>query len=155
MLEYYYYEKEFKALNKNNIKYLVIGGIAVNLYGLHRLTQDLDMMLNLSAENFDTFIKVMGQLNYKTKVPKSDWKKHDGIAFRNSKEPDRRIDILLNNPIDFEQAYKRKKIFKIDGRFSVPCVSLDDLIKMKEKADRTRDLIDIGSLKRMHKLNET
>ena len=152
MLEYYCYEKEFKALNKSGVKYLVIGGIAVNLYGLHRMTQDLDIILNLSSENFDSFLHVMDKLQYKSRVPKSEWKKHDGIAFRNTKDPDRRIDILLNNPIDFEEAYKRKKIFKIDNRFSVPCISLDDLIKMKEKAERTRDLIDAGSLKRIKEL---
>jgi len=33
-----YYEEVFKALNKNKVKYLIIGGMAVSFYGFSRLT---------------------------------------------------------------------------------------------------------------------
>ncbi|MBU0574591.1 MAG: nucleotidyltransferase [Candidatus Margulisbacteria bacterium] len=154
MLEHYYYEKEFKVLNKHKIKYLVIGGIAVNLYGLHRFTRDLDLMISLSSENFDKFLEVMKELGYESRVPRSEWKKHAGIAFRNKTDQDKRIDIFLKNPIDFDSSYKSRKIINVDDKFSVSCVSLENLIELKEKADRVRDWIDLGSLKRMIKLKD-
>jgi hypothetical protein len=147
----YFYEREIKAFNRNRIKYLVVGGMAVNLYGVHRQTNDLDLMINLSHDNFNKFMKVVGALGYYTKIPVKKWKEAVAIAFRDRKDEDKRIDVFLKNPIDFDQAYKHRKIFKPAG-FKIPCVSLGDLLAMKNKADRLRDWIDIGSLKRMMEL---
>ena len=47
------YEKILTELEKNNIKYMVIGGLAVNLYGFPRVTQDLDLMVSFEKENME------------------------------------------------------------------------------------------------------
>lgn len=146
-----YYEKEIKALNKSRIKYLVIGGFAVNLYGVHRLTKDLDLMIDLSANHLADFIKVISKLGYLTDVPESKWSKCTAIAFKNKDDEDKRIDVFLKNPIDFSAAYKKRKIFRSAG-YNISCVGYDNLIELKNKANRLRDWIDIGSLKRMKEL---
>ena len=46
-----FFEKIFKALNENNVKYLVIGGAAVNLHGYVRVTHDLDLFIALNESN--------------------------------------------------------------------------------------------------------
>lgn len=150
MIEYYY-EKEVKALNKSRIKYLIVGGFAVNLYGIHRLTKDMDMMIDLSKDNIDKLIKILGKLGYDTRIPKEKRGKLTAIAFFNKHDEDKRIDVFLKNPIDFDSAYKRRKIFRPAG-YNISCVSFDDLIKLKNMADRLRDWIDIGSLKRAREL---
>src|SRR5450759_1803258 len=44
--------KEFlKSLNSNNVKYLLIGGYAVGIYGHIRATNDLDIWVDISSEN--------------------------------------------------------------------------------------------------------
>jgi len=148
-----YYEEVFKALNKNKIKYLVIGGIAVNLHGLHRFTKDLDLIIDLSNNNLIKFIDTIGKLGYKTNVPKHKWGKLAAIAFTGKDEEFDRVDIFLKNPIDFDKSYKKREIFKL-GRINVSCISLEDLLFLKNKADRLRDWIDIGSLKRMKGLRK-
>ena len=153
MLEHYYYEKEIKVLNRNRIRYLVIGGMAVNLYGIHRFTRDLDLMIDLSEDHLQKFLKVIEHLDYFTKTPESKWKELSAIAFLNRKDEDKRIDVFMKNPIDFDRAYKKRKVFSA-GNFRVPCVSLEDLLKLKTKADRLRDWIDIGSIKRMQELKK-
>lgn len=145
-----YYEQELKALNKSKIKYLVVGGMAVNLYGLHRMTMDLDLMIDLSKDNFARFVEIMSSIGYETKVPKSDWKKHMAVAFRTKEDEDKRIDVFLKNPIAFNSAYKKRKVFSAD-KLRISCVALDDLLAMKNKANRLRDWIDIGSLERIQK----
>ena len=40
-----FYEAVFRSLYKERIKYLVAGGIAVNLYGVLRATANLDVFL--------------------------------------------------------------------------------------------------------------
>lgn len=145
-----YYEDEIKALNKSRIKYLVIGGIAVNLYGLHRLTRDLDLMIDISEENLQCFVHLMNKLGYGSKISTEEWKGLISIGFRHKKDELKQIDIFLKNPIDFKSAYKNRKIIKL-GKTKVSCVSLADLFKMKEIAGRDRDWIDIGYLKKYMK----
>ncbi|MFH1361383.1 MAG: hypothetical protein ABIH69_01855 [bacterium] len=152
MIEYFY-EKEIRSLNENQIKYLVVGGVAVNLYGLRRLTRDLDLMIDLSSAHFDKFLRIMGELRYFTNIPEEKWKDLVAIAFRCQDDPDKRIDVFMRNPIDFEQAYKNRKIFET-GDFIIDCVGWDDLLEMKNKADRLRDWIDVGSLQRLKELEE-
>lgn len=143
-----YYAKELKTLNKSGIKYLVIGGLAVNLYGLHRLTRDLDLLIDLSADNFDKLVEVLGKIGYKTRVPRSKWDKLTAISFFTSEDEDKQIDIFLKNPLNFNKAHKKRKVFR-GGGVQIPCISLDDLINLKNKANRVRDWIDVGSLRRM------
>jgi hypothetical protein len=45
-----HYEEIFRALNKHKIRYLVIGGGAVNLYGHIRATMDLDLLISMKRE---------------------------------------------------------------------------------------------------------
>lgn len=45
-----YYELVFRNLNKKKVRYVVIGGIAVNLHGIPRATADLDLMVDLEKE---------------------------------------------------------------------------------------------------------
>lgn len=142
-----YYEKEIKALNKSKIKYLVVGGIAVNLYGLTRLTRDLDLMINIDEENLQKFISLMNKLGYGTKLAVDEWQGKVAIAFKNQNDESKQIDIFIKNPIDFKKAYQRRKIFKL-GRTKISCVGFNDLLKMKEIAGRDRDLIDMGYLKK-------
>ncbi|MCK4308176.1 hypothetical protein KAW50_08135 [candidate division WOR-3 bacterium] len=35
----------YKALDRNKVKYLVIGGIAVGLHGIPRVTVDIDILI--------------------------------------------------------------------------------------------------------------
>jgi hypothetical protein len=135
----------------NRIKYLVVGGMAVNLYGLHRLTMDLDLMIDLSKANFTKFVEVMRGIGYETTIPGKEWDKHLAIAFRTKTDEDKRIDVFLKNPIDFKQAYKKRRVFTA-GKLRISCIGLDDLLAMKDKAGRVRDWIDVGSLKRIQKL---
>lgn len=39
------FKKLFSQLNANHVRYLVAGGVAVNLYGIERATADIDIAL--------------------------------------------------------------------------------------------------------------
>ena len=41
----------FRALEREGVRYLVVGGVAINLHGAERMTSDVDLMLALDAEN--------------------------------------------------------------------------------------------------------
>jgi hypothetical protein len=42
-----YYLDLFRTLNERNVRYLVVGGLAVNLYGVPRVTQDVDDLITM------------------------------------------------------------------------------------------------------------
>jgi len=148
------YEEELKALNRCKLKYLVIGGFAVNLHGLYRLTRDLDLMIDISEDNLEKFINLMKKLGYASTVAIEKSKNTAALSFRLDKDDYKQIDVFLKNPINFLRAYKRRKLFKF-GKTSVACVGLKDLLAMKELAGRDRDWIDIGYLRKKYGMDKS
>jgi len=155
-----------KALSSSDVKYLIVGGVAVNLYGFARLTGDLDVMLLMEDANIAKFIRILKKLNFKPKLPVSfddfmnreirdSWIKEKGMkAFSVycKDDPGEVVDILIDSCLDFKSAYSRKKIMK-SGKFSLSVISLNDLIGMKTKADRDRDRLDISVLNKIKRIN--
>ena len=62
------YNEEFLLLTsifeKNQVKYLVIGGFAVNRYGYKRTTGDLDIYLKDTKENRQNLIIALEEIGY-------------------------------------------------------------------------------------------
>jgi len=52
------YEDIFTKLNERKVNYLVVGGIALVLHGVVRLTADLDLIVKLQSDNLAKFISV-------------------------------------------------------------------------------------------------
>ena len=156
------YEDIFKEFELRDVRYLVVGGMAVNLYGYVRLTVDLDIMADLSEKNLSKVIEIMEKFGYTPRVPvnpheilsdekRDEWIKKKGavvFTFIDLNEPFKHIDIFLSNPIDFEEAYSRKELMTI-GDVRVSIVSIDDLIKLKSLSGRQRDVEDIDHLERI------
>lgn len=49
----------FKALGRQNVEYVLIGGVAVILHGMERLTRDIDIIVKMSPENIDKLRKAL------------------------------------------------------------------------------------------------
>ena len=64
-----FYVDLFRELEKFEVRYLLVGGVAVNLHGIGRLTADIDLMLALDAENLSKFVSVGKVLGLKPIVP--------------------------------------------------------------------------------------
>ncbi|PIQ79007.1 hypothetical protein COV81_03520 [Candidatus Peregrinibacteria bacterium CG11_big_fil_rev_8_21_14_0_20_41_10] len=64
-----YYKELFTVLSASNIKYLIVGGVAVNLYGYTRFTGDIDILIALEKENLSNLDKVMKELGYVERLP--------------------------------------------------------------------------------------
>ena len=159
------FEKIFSELNKAKVKYLVVGGMAVNLYGYVRFTGDLDIILLLSEQNLEKISKVMGKLGYAERIPVKvtelkdlqrvkKWLKEKNMqafSFVPQKDSPLQIDIIIKESLGFEEIYKRK-CMKKSGKINIPVVSVGDLVKMKKTANRPQDRIDVEALKNLKKL---
>jgi predicted nucleotidyltransferase len=89
------YAEIFKAFNGAKIEYLIVGGVAVNLYGYNRFTGD--------------------------------------------------IDILVEESLVFEKQFEKRTKIKV-WDMQLPVVSLENLIGMKKKANRQKDIDDVKAL---------
>lgn len=49
----------FKALDKQTVDYILIGGVAVVLHGMGRLTRDIDIFVKMVPENIDRLRKAL------------------------------------------------------------------------------------------------
>jgi hypothetical protein len=157
-----FYQKEISALNKNNVRYMVVGGVALVLHGVVRLTADLDLMLDLSDKNMSKFLEVMKDLGYKPKLPvdpgdildpkkREKWAKEKNMiafAFINQKHDYKEIDMFIDEYIPFDAAYKRKMTL-LAGDVKINVVSFDDLITLKKISAREQDKKDIKMLKEL------
>lgn len=159
------YQEIIERMNEEGVEYLVVGGIAVNLYGYIRATMDLDLLVMLDRENADKFVKIVKGLGYKPSIPvkiedfsdpiiRKKWiEKKDMKVFSvyNPKNEMEHVDVLMEEDIDFRSAFKRRQVIKSAGT-NINLIGLDDLIHLKQMAGRERDLIDIRALKKIREL---
>ena len=157
-----YFEQIFIALNRKRVKYLLIGGVAINLYGIERMTADVDLMLELEENNLRKFVAAMGALGYKPKVPvkaedlisaskRQEWIREKGMtvfSFYHPKYPFRLVDVLIETDVDFVSAYAKRTMLKTPGTVT-PLADVDTLIALKTIADRPQDRADIEHLRRI------
>lgn len=122
-----FFKRLFDALNNSGVKYLLCGGIAVNLYGIERVTADIDIVLKLDEENLTKFVSIAKKLGLKSEIPmeidelikpekRQDWKNYKNMrvfSLYDERAPFFVVDVLIDEPFDFLEVYGRRKRDKI------------------------------------------
>ncbi len=160
-----FYLELFRALQQHEVRYLVVGGLAVNLYGVERATMDVDLMLAMDAENLSRFIRSARALGL-TPIPPVPLESFADDATRASWFEEKRmivfalhaadpaaptLDVLIRPPLPFDEAWARR-VEKSVGGLTVQLASLDDLIRMKGATGRQRDRSDIEALEKARRI---
>ena len=154
--------KIFSGLNRRSVRYIVAGGVAVNLYGIERATADLDLLLVLDGENLGKFVKAARELGLKTKLPvglddivdaekRKAWvtdKNMKVFSLYDARNPFFLLDVLIDPPFDIEAMHSRRREFNFEDT-AIPVIAIQDLIAMKEASDRPQDRADVFHLKRI------
>jgi hypothetical protein len=138
--------KEFiNLLNKNHVKYLLLGGWAVGYYSNPRVTKDIDFLVFTDDSNLKKLEKVF----YDFKSPPVNieiLKEKKGYLFIGS--PPLRIEVISDaDGINISDCYKRKKIIEIDD-VKIKIISKNDLIINKKSTKRLKDLADAETIEK-------
>tara|TARA_B100000315_G_scaffold258184_1_gene309440 strand:+ start:1922 stop:2416 length:495 start_codon:yes stop_codon:yes gene_type:complete len=155
-----FYEEVFDKLNRSHINYVVVGGVALVLHGVVRLTADLDLMVHLENHNLKQFIDVMKGLGYRPKIPvkaesfidpnmRMKWIKEKNMkvfSFFHPHQAISLIDVFVNEPISYHKV-KADHVMIRSGNINIPIVSKRNLIKLKNISGRPQDIADIAALK--------
>jgi hypothetical protein len=145
------------ALIQRDVKFLVAGGVAAQLYGSRRLTMDLDIIPSLLAKDWAKLLRSLDELGF---VPMgAEWaeienvtrlhkwaRPRDALSLRFRRAaPALDIDILIREghryPLLAEQAQRA-----VEGDLVMRIVGKADLIEMKRRANRPQDLQDIAAI---------
>lgn len=156
------YQKILEELSKAQIKYLIVGGFAVNFHQVQRATVDLDLIIHLEEANVLKFTSMMKNLGYIPKVPvmpedfanpaiRKVWieeKNMKVFSYTLPNNPFETIDVFVEEPMPFEEMWQRR--FEVNAfNCTLFVVGLEDLITMKKAAGRDKDEFDIKQLEKL------
>ncbi len=160
------YEDILRAFQEEKVKYVLVGGMAFNLLGGLRSTTDLDILVEMSDNNLGKIVKILKKKGYHVKQPvdpmgiadkatRQDWIKNKHMKAFNFYREDtyQEVDIIIESPVSFQEARKNAILMPVDD-LKLPIISIDHLIKMKNKARRDIDNFDISELKKIKKLRK-
>jgi hypothetical protein len=162
-----FYFEVFNAFYQEKVKYLVVGGLAVNLHGVPRITYDIDIIISTDRDNVLKLNRTLRDLGYVPRLPVNpddmadektlkDWIENRNMrafSFYHEKENHKVVDIVLVQPLDFTKAFQRRVIKKVDD-IEIYVASIDDMISMKKASNRPKDLSDMEMLKEARKIME-
>lgn len=137
--------KEFiELLNKNNVRYIIIGGYAVVYHGYVRSTNDIDIWIDIRKDNIKKVIKALDAFGFSSlNITEADFSPNQIIQLGC---PPNRIDLITTPAgIDFETCYESGEQVIIDN-ITIKFIDLENLIKAKKASGRTRDLADVEEL---------
>jgi hypothetical protein len=145
-------ERIFTVLDAHKVEYVVIGGIAVQVYGHVRMTNDVDLIPSPTPQNLKRLAVALQDLGARVLNVGSEHLTIDAQMLPratlwqlSTRHGD--IDVLHDAPgaAPFPQLRGRALLIKL-GDHPIPIASRDDLIKMKRAAGRPVDLADIAAL---------
>jgi Nucleotidyl transferase of unknown function (DUF2204) len=154
----------FAALQATGVRYVVVGGVAVNLHGYQRFTKDIDLVIELIPDQALKALEALQTLGYKPNVPvklsdfadptiREGWVRDKGMMVFQmySNQTRMSIDIFVQYPVDFEELWSQGT--KIDlPETSLRIASIDHLVLMKRQAGRAQDLLDVEKLEKLKQI---
>ncbi|MCC6850014.1 MAG: hypothetical protein IT294_16035 [Deltaproteobacteria bacterium] len=152
-------EPLFEALNRADVRYVVVGGVATVLQGFARLTADVDLVVDLTPSEARKAIDALVGLGLRPRPPvdpaafaepavRQSWIRDQGMrvfSLWDPSQPMREVDLFVEHPIDFEGLFARAETVALDTT-TVRVASIPDLIALKRLANRPQDVADIEAL---------
>jgi predicted nucleotidyltransferase len=139
------------AFNAHGVEYLVVGVWAVGYYSDPHSTKDIDLFIRSGIKNSEAVFRALADFGAPLAgLSPTDFRDQPTSVFQLGHEPVR-TDILQSiDGVDFEEAWRSRTEFLIDG-VAVHVISANDLIKNKLKSGRLRDLADVEAIREANK----
>ena len=141
-----------KCAQKNKLRYMCIGGYAVNYYGFHRMTEDLDIWIAPTNENKKCFFDTMLCMGY-TENEFDDIKDEDFTTYFMCSLGTRPnvIDVLtiIHQVANFDEAEKQMSVHMINDDIEMKIISYELLKTIKLRSQREKDYWDVTQLDKL------
>jgi hypothetical protein len=146
----------WKTLNRNAVRYIMVGGFAVRFNGFNRSTDDIDIWLEDTVENRQRLRQSFKELGYGDFVSLETMEFVPGwTSFYISAGVELDIMTSMKGLEDqtFDDCYKKARIADFDG-LHVPFLHINDLIANKKAVSRPRDKWDVEELEKIKKIED-
>jgi len=140
------YEKLLAKLVRAEVKFMIVGGVAVALNGFVRTTEDIDILIEASAENVTRLLDELRNFGegHARELSPADFSDSEGA-----------IRIIEDFPLDVFTMMRGKRYADLVG--STKTTRIDDvevrylnseaLIALKSDSQRDQDRIDVSALR--------
>ncbi|WP_342086126.1 hypothetical protein [Dyadobacter sp. OTU695] len=155
------FQDVLSTLNKHEVEYLVVGGVAVGYYGYIRMSMasngqfvdepDLDIWYNPTYSNYYQLLEALEGIKIDVTRLKAEQTPDPKHSFLRYKLDDCTLDLLpqIKAPIRFRDAFTRRQAVSRSG-LEISLIGLEDPIADKEASGRPKDLVDMVHLKKMY-----
>jgi len=135
------------SLNKTEVKYVLVGGYSVIFHGYHRVTGDLDLFLEPTADNYYKLIKAFANFGLPTNaIQLQDFINPNETDVFTFGRPPVAIDLMIKLAnFSFEEVYNLAAFEKID-EIMLKVIHINHLRIAKKIAGRHKDLDDLEHL---------
>ncbi len=130
-------------LGRADIRYMVIGGQAVQLYGEPRMTKDIDITLGVGVESLDAVQEVVVRSGLRVLVAEPEKFVRETMVLPALDDATGiRVDLIFSFSAYEQQAVVRARPVEL-GSVTVNFASLEDVVVLKVIAGRPRDIEDV------------
>jgi hypothetical protein len=141
------YEKLLENLARAEVKFIVVGGVAVALNGFVRTTDDVDILIERSPENIQRLLAALATFGegHSRELTLQDFDEMEGA-----------IRVIEDFPLDIFTVMRGQSYRDLAsqlGQTKVNDVTIDflnaeGLIRLKADSEREKDQIDVAALRK-------
>jgi hypothetical protein len=135
------------ALNEQEVRYLLVGGFSVILYGYSRTTGDMDIWVERTSENYQKLKKAFNQFGMPVfDMTEQNFLSHPSWDVFTFGVPPVAIDVMVKvKGLNFQECFDKSVIFE-DDDLKIRTIHKNDLIQAKKSSGRAKDLNDLENL---------
>ncbi len=149
-------QRVVNALESHQVSYAIVGGYAVALHGAIRGTVDIDIVIALKLQAFESAESALLEMGLESRLPvtandvfmfREEYIVNKNLiawSFANPNNPLEIVDIIITEDLGNINTVT-KKAYNLKLRVA----SIPDLIAMKKKSGRPQDLEDIRALEKL------
>lgn len=141
----------WRCLYQNDVRYIMVGGFAINLHGYSRATKDIDIWIDDTLENRKNLrkaLKEQGSGDYEPIETMQFIPGWTNFQLNMGFILDVMVQVKGLNEIGFDECYKYAVVAEIET-IPVKFLHYNHLITCKKAAGRPRDLSDIEELEKI------
>jgi len=136
------YSDVFDRLERDNVRYVVVSGVAVVLHGYPRPIADLDIVIDRTPDQARHAMRALAARGFVPTIPLP----LEAVTVLRMFDPqNREVDVFVRYHIPFEELWSDSQRVQV-GDSITRVVSLEHLIRAKRVTGRAHDLQDIEGL---------
>jgi hypothetical protein len=142
----------FIDLNKYDVRFLIVGGIAVNYYGYSRATGDIDIWIEDTETNRKNL--VLALLAYGIEGAEAFYTHpllagYSELLIGSGIYVDLMSELQFFRKEDFADSYEKAETFMLENKIPLKVIHINRLLEEKKKSSRPKDQDDAGELEKI------